>query len=42
MKQLIEWYALALGKPVMNKGDFIGEFEDGNITAGDQGEESHD
>jgi hypothetical protein len=42
MKQLIEWYALALAKPVMKKGDFIGEFEDGNITAGDQEEESHE
>jgi hypothetical protein len=28
MKQLIEWYTLALGKPVLQKGDFVGEFED--------------
>ena len=28
MKHLIQWYTLALGKPVLQKGDFVGEFED--------------
>ena len=28
MKQLVEWYALALNKPVLNKSDFIGSFEE--------------
>jgi hypothetical protein len=42
MLGLLRWHSLALAKPVLKKSDFIGEFEDGNITAGDQGEESHD
>jgi hypothetical protein len=28
MKQLIEWYALALDKPVLKPSDFVGEFEE--------------
>lgn len=42
MKQLIEWYALALAKPVLNMSEFIGKFEDDDNTAGDQGDKSHD
>ena len=28
MRQLIEWYTLALGKPVMQKTDFVGSFDE--------------
>jgi hypothetical protein len=28
MKQLIEWYALALDKPVLKPSDFVRKFED--------------
>jgi len=42
IKQLIEWYALALAKPVLKKSDFIGKFEDDDDTAGDQEDKSHE
>lgn len=41
MRQVMDWHRLALGKPVMKKSDFIGEFEDDDDTAGDQGDKSH-
>ena len=28
MKQLIEWYALALDNPVLKPSDFVGKFEE--------------
>lgn len=28
MYQLVEWYKLALAKPVLNKADFVGSFND--------------
>jgi hypothetical protein len=31
MRQLVAWYALALDKPVLQKADFCGDFEDDEV-----------
>ena len=35
MKQLLSWHKLALGKPVMQKSDFVGKF---NYEEGEENE----